>query len=139
MPWPYDLTPQQLLAPVQQSWMTNNPVSFPQMTPASRSYGPGQDQLWGNLQGALQRQLDVPGLLSQMMSNPAMAQRLGGLLSTQQGAGPQMAPAQSAWSYQPQQAAPVAPMGGGGGMALEFYTPKAGDGSYGGADAGQDF
>ncbi len=126
MPWPYDITPQQLLQPVQQSWNTNNPVSFPQMTPAS--YGPQQGATWDAFRGSMQRQLDVPGLLSQMMSNPAMAQRLGGLLSPQRAPMPQMAPAQSAWSSQPQQAPWAQPAAAGGGdpQGLLLYTPGRG-------------
>lgn len=82
---PYSIDPTSFIQGAVNPMQGGMP-QMPQMTPASYNaqsfYGPTHAALAQAFQSALQQQLGVPGLLSQMQSNPAIAQQIGGLLST---------------------------------------------------------
>lgn len=82
---PYSVDPSSYISQATAP-MAGGMPQFAQMTPASYNaqsfYGPTHQALSQAFQGALQQQLGVPGLLAQMQADPAMAQKVGGLLGS---------------------------------------------------------
>lgn len=78
---PYTIDPssytQQALAPQQGG----QPV-MPQMQAEQKYFGPMHQALGDYFQQGLGQQLAMPGLLSEMQNNPALAQQVGGLLGS---------------------------------------------------------
>ena len=82
---PYSVDPSTYISQATAPMQGGMP-QFAQMTPANYGgnnyYGPTHQALSQAFQSALQQQIGVPGLLSQMQANPAMAQQVGGLLGS---------------------------------------------------------
>jgi Hom_end-associated Hint len=82
---PYSVDPSTYISQATAP-MAGGMPQFAQMTPANYGgnsyYGPTHAALSQAFQQALQQQIGVPGLLAQMQANPAMAQRVGGLLGS---------------------------------------------------------
>ncbi|UOF77917.1 hypothetical protein [Caudoviricetes sp.] len=82
--YPYDIDPtafiQSALQPVQPQVQPYLPPTA--MPTAPQYFGPAHQALSGALQDALMRQVSVPGLLSAMQNDPALARQIGGLFSS---------------------------------------------------------
>ena len=97
---PYGTDPMSYISQALGQAMPTSSVQqpgMPQMTPESKNFGPAHGMLQQYFQQALQSQLGVPGLLQQMQSDPQMAQRIGGLLSSYAFTPPQVAPRRIDW------------------------------------------
>lgn len=146
--WPYNVAPLSFVPQVPPPQATQ-PV-MPQMTPAF--HGPAHQALYDHLHSALQQQNAVPGLLAQMQADPAMAQRIGGLLGGAPNSGiidqgnTNATQMPTPWNYetwkaaQPQPAAPPAPVAQyapySGSPGLDYNTMTSGGdgGGSGGAE-----
>lgn len=80
-PNPYAQDPLALIAQAMQQGATPQMPTFAQATPEQKSFGPAHGMLRDYFSQALGQQLQVPGLLSLMQGDPALAQSIGGLLT----------------------------------------------------------
>lgn len=75
--WPYDVNPQTYVDQALTPMAPRSYAPLPSMTPASY-HGPTHQALSESLRAALGQQAGVPGLLSSMMADPALARQTGG-------------------------------------------------------------
>lgn len=105
--YPYDLDPSRYGQPAPQSPMVQpqQMQSMPSVSPAT-FYGQTHRALSDAFQQSLQKQIDIPGLLSQMIANPQMAARIGGFLP--QGLLSPQVQTPTPWQYTPPPVTPQA-------------------------------
>lgn len=77
---PYAIDPTQYITQAQQPMQGGQP-QMAQAQPEQKYFGPSHEALSNYFTQSLGQQLQMPGLLSAMQNNPALAQQVGGLFN----------------------------------------------------------
>lgn len=78
---PYAIDPSRYITQALEPMQGGQP-QMAQAVPEQKYFGPAHEALSNYFTQSLANQINVPGLLGAMQNNPALAQQIGGLLST---------------------------------------------------------
>lgn len=78
---PYAIDPSQYVSQALQPMQGGQP-QMAQAQPEQKYFGPAHEALSNYFNQSMMQQLSVPGLLGAMQNDPALAQKIGGLLNT---------------------------------------------------------